>query len=58
VAVIDGREDRILKTLRFPSETGVPQYDPARRLVYVNLQDRDQLAVVEAVAGGAPASPR
>lgn len=50
VAVIDVREDRILKTLRFPSETGVPQYDPARRLVYVNLQDRDQVAVIDPVS--------
>jgi hypothetical protein len=39
-AVVGVREDRIVKTLKFDSEAGVPQYDPVARKVYVNLQDR------------------
>ena len=46
-AIIDVREDRIIKTLHFGSETGVPQYDPVARKVYVNLQDQNQLAVID-----------
>jgi DNA-binding beta-propeller fold protein YncE len=46
-AVVDVREDRIVKTLKFDSETGVPQYDPVARKVYVNLQDRNVLAVID-----------
>ena len=46
-AIVDVWEDRIVKTLHFDSETGVPQYDPVSRKVYVNLQDRNQLAVIE-----------
>ena len=45
--VVDVREDRIVKTLKFDSETGVPQYDPVARKVYVNLQDRNVLAVID-----------
>ena len=44
VAVIDVRTDKILTTLHFDSETGVPLYDPNAKLVYVNLQDRNELA--------------
>ncbi len=45
--IVDTREDRIVKTLRFDSETGVPQYDPIARKVYVNLQDDHVLAVID-----------
>src|SRR5262249_26523066 len=41
------REDRPLTMLRFDSETGVPQYDRVARKVYVNLQDKNVLAVVD-----------
>src|SRR5262245_3029145 len=43
-SVIDVRTDTIVKVLRFGSETGVPQYDPVARKVYVNLQDQNVLA--------------
>jgi DNA-binding beta-propeller fold protein YncE len=33
--------------LRFDSETGMPQYDPIARKVYVNLQDQNILAVID-----------
>ena len=48
--VVDVREDRIVKTLYFDSETGVPQYDPVARKVYGNLQDRNVLAVIDPVS--------
>lgn len=41
VAVIDVRTDKVLTTLHFDSETGVPLYNASSKLVYVNLQDRD-----------------
>lgn len=40
-AVLDVQKDEIVRTLRFDSETGMPQYDPVAHKVYVNLQDRD-----------------
>ena len=43
-SVIDVRTDTIVKVLRFDSETGVPQYDPIARKIYVNLQDQNILA--------------
>jgi DNA-binding beta-propeller fold protein YncE len=45
--VVDVREDRIIKKLNFQSETGVPQYDPVARKVYVNLQEQNALAVID-----------
>jgi len=39
-AIVDVQQDKIIKTLHFDSETGMPQYDPVARKVYVNLQDR------------------
>src|SRR5438477_12475890 len=38
---------RIIKTLHFDSETGMPQYDPIARKVYVNLQDQNVFAVID-----------
>src|SRR5262245_24964251 len=32
-AVIDTQDDRVITTLRFDSETGVPQYDPVARKI-------------------------
>src|SRR5207245_4999400 len=38
-AVVDTRADTIIKTLRFDSETGMPQYDAWANFVYVNLKN-------------------
>lgn len=60
-AVIDVTQDKAVKTLHFNSETGMPQYDPVARLVYVNLQDLNTFAVIDpatnAVVGKYPVSP-
>jgi len=40
-------KDEIVKTFHFNSETGMPQYDPVARKVYVNLQDENIFAVVD-----------
>jgi len=42
-AVVDVQKDEIIKTLHFDSETGMPQYDPVARKVYLNLQDQNIL---------------
>ncbi len=39
--------DEIVKTLHFDSETGMPQYDPVARKVYVNLQDQNIFAIID-----------
>jgi DNA-binding beta-propeller fold protein YncE len=44
---VDVRTDTLIKTLRFHSETGMPQYDPMAKKVYVNLQDEDIFAVID-----------
>lgn len=36
-----------MKTLNFDSETGMPQYDPVAKIVYVNLQDQNIFAVID-----------
>ena len=36
-----------MTTLHFDSETGMPQYDPVTRKVYVNLQDQNLIAVID-----------
>jgi DNA-binding beta-propeller fold protein YncE len=46
-AIVDTEKNVILKTLHFESETGMPQYDPVARKVYVNLQDEDMFAVID-----------
>src|SRR5262249_53678401 len=46
-SVVDVRSDAIVTVLRFDSETGVPQYDPVARKVYVNLQDDNSLALID-----------
>src|SRR5690242_18897920 len=46
-AVVDVTKDQIIKTLRFDSETGMPQYDPAEKMIYLNLQDKDVFAVID-----------
>src|SRR5215216_518728 len=46
-SVIDVRTDTVIKTIRFEGETGMPQYDPVARKVYVNLQDENLFAVID-----------
>jgi DNA-binding beta-propeller fold protein YncE len=36
-----------VKTLHFNSETGMPQYDPLARRIYVNLQDQNLFAEID-----------
>jgi len=45
-AIVDVTKDEIIKTLHFDSETGMPQYDPVAKKVYVNLQDQNIFAVI------------
>jgi hypothetical protein len=45
--VVDVQKDEIVRTLHFDSETGMPQYDPVARKVYVNLQDQNIFAVID-----------
>src|SRR6266849_2801380 len=46
-AVVDVQKDEIINTLHFDSETGMPQYDPVARKVYLNLQDQNIFAVID-----------
>jgi DNA-binding beta-propeller fold protein YncE len=46
-AIVDVRTDTIVKTLHFDSETGMPQYDPMAKKIYVNLQDKNIFAVID-----------
>src|SRR3989449_9232805 len=46
-AIVDVTKNEIVKTLHFDSETGMPQYDPVARKVYVNLQDKNIFAVID-----------
>lgn len=45
--VVDVQQDKIVKILPLKSETGMPQYDPATKLVYVNLQDLNMLDAID-----------
>ncbi|HEV2490985.1 MAG TPA: YncE family protein [Candidatus Acidoferrales bacterium] len=47
LSVIDVHTDSIVKTLRFPSETGMAQFDPVSNHVYVNLRSTDRLAEID-----------
>jgi len=46
-AIVDVQKDEIVGTLHFDSETGMPQYDPVARKVYVNLQDQNIFAIID-----------
>src|ERR1700738_2971075 len=48
-AIVDVQKDEIVGALRFDSETGMPQYDPIARKVYVNLQDQSIFPVIAPV---------
>jgi len=47
VAVVDVQKDEIVKTLRFESETGMPQYDSVARKVYVNLRNTNEVTEID-----------
>jgi hypothetical protein len=47
VAVVDVQKDEIVKTLKFDSETGMPQYDSVARKVYVNLRNTNEVAEID-----------
>ena len=47
IAIVDVQQDRIVKTLSFDSETGMPQYDPVAKRVYVNLRTTNRIAEVD-----------
>ena len=45
--MVDVQTDKIVNTLSFKSETGMPQYDPVAKLIYVNLQELDTMTVID-----------
>jgi len=47
VTVVSVDTDRIVATLKFASETGMPQYDAAAKKVYVNLRNTNEIAVID-----------
>jgi DNA-binding beta-propeller fold protein YncE len=46
-AVIDVHKDAITKVLRFAKGTGMPQYDPTTRKIYLNVQNGNQIAEID-----------
>jgi len=47
VTVVDTDKDEIVQTIRFDSETGMPQYDSAARKVCVNLRNANEIAEID-----------
>lgn len=47
VTILDVHTDSVVKTLKFRSETGMVQYDPAGRKVYVNLRSINKIAEID-----------
>jgi DNA-binding beta-propeller fold protein YncE len=45
--VIDVTRDEIVKTIKFESETGMPQFDPKGGHIWVNLQDQNLIAEID-----------
>jgi DNA-binding beta-propeller fold protein YncE len=45
--VVDVAKDEIVKTIKFDSETGMPQYDPVSKHIWVNLQDKNVIAEID-----------
>jgi DNA-binding beta-propeller fold protein YncE len=45
--VIDVLHDEIVKNIKFDSETGMPQYDPVGKRIWVNLQDDNVIAEID-----------
>jgi YVTN family beta-propeller protein len=60
-AIVNVQHDTVVKTLHFKSETGMPQYDPVARRIYLNLQDLNTFAVIDPatdeVVGEYPVTP-
>ena len=50
VTVLDVHTDSVVKTLKFGSETGMVQYDPVGRKVYVNLRSVNKIAEIDPVS--------
>lgn len=48
--VIDVLRDEVIKTIRFDGETGMPQFDPVGKHVWVNLQDDNVIAEIDPVS--------
>lgn len=59
--VVDVRRDEIVKTIKFDSETGMPQFDPVSNHIWVNLQDQNVIAEIDpatdTVLGKYPVGP-
>lgn len=47
LSVIDVRTDSIVKTFHFSGETGMVQYDPVGKKVYVNLRSSNKIAEID-----------
>lgn len=47
LSVVDARTDTIVKTIKFPSETGIVQYDFVGKKIYVNLRNADKIAEID-----------
>jgi len=47
VSAISVETDTVVNTLKFDSETGMPQFDSSDRLLWVNLQDQNLIAVID-----------
>ncbi|MGZ3656920.1 MAG: YncE family protein [Bdellovibrionota bacterium] len=45
--VVDVVHDTVVTTLRFESETGMPQFDPVTKKIYLNLQDQNLFAEID-----------
>jgi DNA-binding beta-propeller fold protein YncE len=45
--VIDVVRDEIVKTLKFDGETGMPQFDPVGKHIWLNLQDDNVIAEID-----------
>lgn len=46
-AIVDAENGTVIKRLHFGSETGMPQFGPVARRIYVNLQGQSLLAVID-----------
>ena len=47
VTVVDVDKDEVVNTIRFASETGMPQYDSSARKVYINLRNTNEVAEID-----------
>ncbi len=47
VSVIDVNKDEIVKTIKFNSETGTPDYDAIARRVFISLRTTNEVAEID-----------